>query len=217
MSSLAEMRRTLEKAKLHALVADRKAKASGDPLDYAAAEMAWSQAANAAHLIGIESDVPKADRDKNYQLGVKLNKIADERKKQGDQIRQQAYRERHERWSSRDKLVQGAPPTMMNVLDSHGGFTAVTKSQGKHERELGGLWKTTHPKFSADPTAWLHGDTVWRPGDLLKKTTNGTLVVFEPKSFYQTNSDVTKALYSVPGYRYPVAVWFDNTTGKRIA
>lgn len=40
---------------------------------------------------------------------------------------------------------------------------------------------------------------------------------YNPKSFYQTNDDVTQALYKVAGYRYPVAVWFDNKTGRRIA
>ena len=103
----------------------------------------------------------------------------------------------------------GSPPTMMNVLDNHGGFTAVTKPP----RWLAGA----RPKFAVDPRAWLGGDTVWRPGSLLKSTTNGTLKAYEPKSFYQTNNNVTMALYRVPGYQYPVAVWFDNASGQRIA
>jgi hypothetical protein len=61
------------------------------------------------------------------------------------------------------------------------------------------------------------GSTLWRPGSLLKKTTTGELVASDPRSFYQTNDDVTKALYKVPGYGPLVAVWFDNATGRRIA
>jgi hypothetical protein len=83
-------------------------------------------------------------------------------------------------------------PDTINVLDRHGGFTAVTTKRG---------------------------DTLWRPGRVLKGTTTGTLVPssVKRKSFYQTNNDVTKALYKVPGYRYPIAVWFDNKTSERIA
>lgn len=84
------------------------------------------------------------------------------------------------------------PPASINVIDAHGGFTAVTR---------GGL----------------RGHTLWRPGRMLKKTTIGRLTQYDPKSFFQTNNDVTQALYKVAGYRYPVAVWFDNKTGRRIA
>lgn len=84
------------------------------------------------------------------------------------------------------------PPPSINVIDGHGGFTAVTR---------GGLG----------------GDTLWRPGRLLKKSTVGRLVQYNSKSFYQTNDDVTQALYKVAGYRYPVSIWFDNKTGRRIA
>jgi hypothetical protein len=31
------------------------------------------------------------------------------------------------------------------------------------------------------------------------------------------NNNVTLALYKVPGYRYPVMVWFDNVSKRRIA
>jgi len=81
------------------------------------------------------------------------------------------------------------PPAETNVLDRHGGFTMREDD----------------------------GDTVWRPGHLLKKGTTGTLVSFDEKSFYQTNSNATCATYRVPGYRYPVLIWFDNATGDRIA
>jgi hypothetical protein len=83
----------------------------------------------------------------------------------------------------------GPPPTEINVLDQHGGFTAET----------------------------TNGNTLWRPASLLKHGETGTLVKVNPKSFYQVNNDVTMAHYRVPGYRYPVVLWFDNKTGHRIA
>jgi len=58
--------------------------------------------------------------------------------------------------------------------------------------------------------------TLWRPGALLKKTPYGRLVDWAPNGFYQTNDDVTVAIYKVPGYAYPVAAWFDNATRKRM-
>jgi hypothetical protein len=82
------------------------------------------------------------------------------------------------------------PPTTLNVIDQHGGFTAITTKRG---------------------------DSLWRPGSLLQRNTIGTLVSHDEHSFYQTNNNVTKAIYKVPGYRYPVAAWFDNTTGQRIS
>jgi predicted nucleotidyltransferase len=82
------------------------------------------------------------------------------------------------------------PPTTLDVLDEHGGFTAITTPCG---------------------------NTLWRPGAILKRGTEGTLVSFDRHSFYQTNNNVTQAIYRVPGYRYRVAVWFDNATGRRIA
>ena len=81
------------------------------------------------------------------------------------------------------------PPATINVIDRNGGFTAETR-----------------------PWSML-----WRPGSVLKKTTRGQLVSFDARSFYQTNNDVTMAYYRVPGYRYPVVLWFDNKTKKRIA
>jgi predicted nucleotidyltransferase len=82
------------------------------------------------------------------------------------------------------------PPASLNVLDEHGGFDAITTKRG---------------------------DTLWRPGQVLKKTKIGQLVSYNEKSFYQLNDDVTMAIYKVPGYRYPVGCWFDNKTKKRIA
>lgn len=80
------------------------------------------------------------------------------------------------------------PPKQLNVLDSQGGFTAITKR-----------------------------GTLWRPGSLLKQTVRGELQTYDEQSFFQTNNNVTQGIYKVPGYRYRVAVWFDNVTGARIA
>jgi tRNA/tmRNA/rRNA uracil-C5-methylase (TrmA/RlmC/RlmD family) len=60
-------------------------------------------------------------------------------------------------------------------------------------------------------------NTLWRPGQLLRKTTIGTLAEFNEDSFFQRNNKVTKAVYKVPGYCNRTALWFDNATGKRIA
>jgi hypothetical protein len=97
------------------------------------------------------------------------------------------------------------PDQRMNVLDAHGGFTAVTLSP-THER-YGNGWRKV----------WRESNTLWRPGQLLKQTTIGTLQEYNEKSFFQNNNDVTKAYYKVPGYRFRVAVWFDNATGRRLA
>ena len=97
------------------------------------------------------------------------------------------------------------PPKELNVLDAHGGFTAVTLSP-RYERDGNG-WRK----------AWRESDTLWRPGHMLPRGTTGTLSEVDEHSFYQCNNDVTKALYKVPGYRFRVAVWFDNATGQRLA
>ncbi len=81
------------------------------------------------------------------------------------------------------------PPKATNVTDRHGGFTAITTKRG---------------------------DTLWRPGKLLK-TSMGALVSYNQNSFYQSNNDVTMAIYKVRGYPYKVALWFDNKSGERIA
>jgi hypothetical protein len=92
------------------------------------------------------------------------------------------------------------PPEKLNVLDSHGGFTAeITETDPDRAMKYGTVY------------------TLWRPGSHLKKKTEGTLQSFNERSFYQTNNDVTQAVYKVPGYKWPVICWFDNATGKRIA
>lgn len=85
------------------------------------------------------------------------------------------------------------PPTTINVIDRHGGFTCETK--GKNQGTC----------------------TLWRPGLILKGKCIGTLQNYNERSFYQMNDDVTRAVYKVRGYRYPVILWFDNQTGARIA
>ena len=80
------------------------------------------------------------------------------------------------------------PPQNLDVINQHGGFTALTSA-----------------------------GTLWRPAAILKRGTAGTLQYFDEHSFYQTNDDVTRATYRVPGYGYPVIAWFDNQTGERIA
>jgi hypothetical protein len=82
------------------------------------------------------------------------------------------------------------PEQEINVLDKHDGFTAITtKNQ----------------------------DTLWRPGRILKGNHTGKLVSYDENSFFQNNNDVTKAIYKVKGYKYPVVCWFDNKTKERIA
>jgi hypothetical protein len=86
-----------------------------------------------------------------------------------------------------------APPAQTDVLDKHGGFTAFIQTDGPN------------------------GDyTLWRPGQVLKYGTTGTLKNFG-KGFYQLHDDVTWAAYKVKGYRYSVLCYFDNQTGGRIA
>lgn len=84
------------------------------------------------------------------------------------------------------------PPDVVDVRDKHGGFTCETT--GKRSGT----------------------NTLWRPGRIIRSFV-GTLISYDEKSFYQQNDDVTRAVYKVSGYRYPVICWFDNKTGERIA
>jgi hypothetical protein len=104
------------------------------------------------------------------------------------------------------------PPETLNVLDQHNGFTAITRSP-THEKQF--VPNTT--TFLGWRRVTRESGTLWRPGQMLKKGTTGTLQEFDEKSFYQLNNNVTKAIYKVPGYTCRVAVWFDNETGERIA
>lgn len=120
------------------------------------------------------------------------------------------------------------PPQELNVLDRHSGFTAITTSSthvkivldpisGEREARPEDYQPTLTLSFVRWERVTRERDTLWRPGQLLKRTTIGTLQEFDERSFYQTNNNVTKAIYKVPGYKYRVAVWFDNVTGERIA
>lgn len=101
------------------------------------------------------------------------------------------------------------PPTNINVIDKHGGFTALTKS-ATYEKEYVGS------AFVGWRKVWRERDSLWRPGSLLADPV-GELQEFNEKSFFQLNNNVTKAIYKVKGYPNRIAVWFDNETGERIA
>jgi hypothetical protein len=210
-------RTKLQDAIAHAETLERKAEKSGDAQDFVAASTAYGNAAYLAHNVGISSDRPKDERDRAYQLGVSLNKLSDKCKKRSDEIIRAGYTARRAKWSERETLDRsGHPPDSLNVLDEHSGFTAVTmpRSWASHLREeyRAGKYLSRHHTRSS-----IGGQTIWRPSSWLKKGTTGRLVDHAPNSFFQTNDDVTVAIYKVPGYPNPVAVWFDNKTGKRIA
>ena len=88
-----------------------------------------------------------------------------------------------------------SPPRTMNVVDRHGGFTAVTRG-GTHNQT----------------------QTLWRPARAAPGGTRGTLVPgsVNHDDFYQNNQPVTSALYKLPKYSYKVKVWW-KPTGERIA
>lgn len=92
------------------------------------------------------------------------------------------------------------PPTTINVLDEHGGFTAEI---------------TPRPE-SRDALRNGSKYTIWQPGAYLAHVL-GELQHYNEQSFYQMNDDVTVGTYKVPGYKWPVLCWFDNKTGERIA
>jgi hypothetical protein len=115
------------------------------------------------------------------------------------------------------------PPEETNVIDGHGGFTSESKMpyymKGINRFDMEGRQSSLQEALKGSRAAreLPIGDTLWRPGRLLKKSTTGTLLAYDKNSFYQTNNDVTVAIYKVPGYGYPVILWFDNRTGERIA
>jgi hypothetical protein len=125
------------------------------------------------------------------------------------------------------------PPEFESVIDRHGGFTIESQMPsymkrhtvfGKTLKRLGRFdmvgrrESLTRALKGAQPARELPiGQTLWRPGALLKGDTVGRLLAFDEESFYQQNNDVTVALYRVPGYGYPIILWFDNKTGERIA
>lgn len=210
---MSDLQRKIE----HAESLHRKAEAMQDPQDFVAASNAFSMAANAAHNVGVDWSQSKDVRQKHFDLGVNLNKLADSAKGQAERIQRERYQAHKEHWSERETLSGGQPPRFMNVLDNQGGFTAVTMPRSwaphlKEERKRRGVLHKD-PKYRTN----INGQTIWRPGSLLKRSTTGELVDSSPRSFYQTNDDVTVAVYKVAGYQYPVVVWFDNKSGRRIA
>jgi len=61
-------------------------------------------------------------------------------------------------------------------------------------------------------------NTLWKPASALSRGRGEPqLVDFNPRSFYQTNNDVTEAFYKLQGYPMKLVAWFDNPTGRRIA
>jgi hypothetical protein len=114
-------------------------------------------------------------------------------------------------------------PTTFDVLDQHNGFTAITLRRTYIAERVGPnkIYLDEDNTQVGTFLRWVRvmreGNTLWRPGAVLRKGTIGTLVETRKHSFYQTNNNVTKAIYKVPGYRYRVAVWFDNVTGRRLA
>jgi hypothetical protein len=195
----ADKRADLKNAILHARAVIRHAEQSGEPSDFQVAETAFHIAANKAHNLGMELPYKQGEFDRPgsiHSLGTRLNKLSDKSKGRAQRIAGERYQAKHAQWSKRDTLLgSGRPPVAMNVIDQHGGFTI----------------ETVGPKSGRN--------TVWRPAThpLEGKARYAALVSFDPKSFFQTNNDVTKAVYKIKGYRYPVIVWFDNKTGHRIA
>jgi len=103
------------------------------------------------------------------------------------------------------------PPTTLNVLDRHGGVTAITRS-----RTYVKVFTEGTSNFIGWRQEYHESGTLWRPGGLLVNP-EGVLQEFDENSFYQNNTDVTKAVYKCKSYPYRIAVWFDNETGRRIA
>ena len=190
--------KTVEGAVDRALAAEAKAIDSGDMNDFVAAETAYFDASRIAYAAMSGPSVGRlsADWHRLADLAKDLGKSAGLMKQKARDVHGAAYRARRSRWASRDVMVDGKPPVAIDVLDEHGGFTAVTKNG-----------------YGGSP---LRGSTLWQSGALLKDGTTGTLQQFDPKSSFQTQ-DATKAIYKVRGYRYPIAAWFDNKTGTRIA
>ncbi len=130
-------------------------------------------------------------------------------------------------------------PETLNVLDKHDGFTAITlsPSHAKVVQDNSVTVATGHcnagerlerypedypdgklaPHFVRWVRVMRESNTLWRPSKVLRKGTIGTLDETRENTFYQNNNNVTMGLYRVPGYRFRVAVWFDNATGERIA
>jgi hypothetical protein len=110
------------------------------------------------------------------------------------------------------------------LLDNHGGFTAITKPDKRHVKQYRAVTAYPESQYTPYKTVFSHwvevkrvydGDSLWRPGALLKPDCIGRLVAYR-KSFYQNNKNVIQAFYKVSGYRFLVTLWY-SVDGKRIA
>lgn len=190
-----------------------KAEKSGYDQDYVAAGDAYDRA-RIATWQSIDPGTPGYDLPPSVRRGiadraVSLGKIATRQKDEAKAIQRAREEGRRGVWAKRDVMKGLQPPTTVNVIDPNSGFTAVTKAR------FHGRGKA--PKFAEKPEAWIGGQTLWGPYDVLRGETEGKLVVFKNDSFYQNDHDVTIALYKVKGYPYPIALWFSNRTGERVA
>lgn len=114
-------------------------------------------------------------------------------------------------------------------MDVDTGDAAIRKLEKAAEAEsekLNGVvpaeeWVIHHGGFTIETEDIIRGTyTLYRNSDVLGDLdATGYLIPgsVDTKTFYQTNNDVTQAQYKVPGYKYPVVIWWDNKTGKRIA
>ena len=110
------------------------------------------------------------------------------------------------------------PPSRMNVLDRHGGFTIETTKPWDAPDRFDFAARERAARARLDYRRFDVGGDLWRPGSVLKgREPVGDLIAYDPRSFYQTNDNVTLAVYRVRGYGFPVLVWFDNATRERIA
>ncbi len=109
------------------------------------------------------------------------------------------------------------PPKELNVIDRHGGFTIESKPPSWFKGKMFDFEARERRIGPSSLGKLPFGDSLWRPGRILRGSTMGRLVAYDEEAFYQTNNDVTIAVYRVSGYGYPVLVWFDNKTSQRIA
>jgi GNAT superfamily N-acetyltransferase len=168
------------------------------------------------------------------RLGIRENPDDDLRGRDrdaahGDPIAE--YEAAHQRWRSGQGPFH--PPLTMDVIDGHGGFTALTSPAYRVSmlglcsecggprtvdgREVVDLESGKICQSETEHRAYplFDKNSLWRPASVLKQGTSGMLIAKRDGRFYQQNNNVVQALYAVPGYRYHVSVWFDKTTGER--
>ena len=121
---------------------------------------------------------------------------------------------------AREELYESfaAPPAQVTIIDRHGGFAIESKPPWYEAERFDFAQRERAARTRLDYRRFGVGDSLWRPGSVLKgRKPVGELLAYDPRSFYQTNDNVTLAVYRVRGYGYPVLIWFDNATGRRIA